>query len=302
MRPPDWDALARSLRGSLVRPGDPGYDAARVLYNTRFDSVLPQGVARCSSASDVRACVMFASQTGVPLAVRSGGHSYGGWSTGNGLVLDTGPMRSVQATGNRMIVGAGARLIELYETLAAAQVGIGGGSCPTVGIAGLALGGGIGVVARRYGLTCDALTGVQLVTADSRLVTADAANNDDLFWACRGGGGGNFGIATAFDFATFPTTDVALFTLKWPWAAAPQVLAAWMAWIADAPDPLWSNCILAPGSPSPLLQVAGIWVGAQSDVAPYIDRLVANTGTHPTTRFLETIPLEHAMYVEAGCA
>jgi hypothetical protein len=75
-----------------------------------------------------------------------------------------------------------------------------------------------------------------------------------------------------------------------------------MAWIADTPDPLWSNCILAPGSPSPLLQVAGIWVGAQSGVAPYIDRLVASTGTHPTTRFLETIPLEHAMYVEAGCA
>ena len=140
------------------------------------------------------------------------------------------------------------------------------------------------------------------MTADSRLVTADAANDDDLFWACRGGGGGNFGIATAFDFATFPTTDVALFTLKWPWAAAPQVLAAWMAWIADAPDPLWSNCILAPGSPSPLLQVAGIWIGAQSEAAPYIDRLIANTGTRPSTRFLETIPLEHAMYVEAGCA
>jgi FAD/FMN-containing dehydrogenase len=190
----------------------------------------------------------------------------------------------------------------LYTTLNHRGVSIPGGSCPTVGIAGLALGGGIGVVARRYGLTCDALKGAQLVTADSRLVTADAAHDDDLFWACRGGGGGNFGIATAFDFATFPTADVALFTLKWPWAAAPQVLAAWMAWIADAPDPLWSNCILAPGSPSPLLQVAGIWVGAQSGVAPYIDALVASTGSRPTTRFLETIPLEHAMYVEAGCA
>jgi FAD/FMN-containing dehydrogenase len=297
-----WGQLQRNLGGRVVLPAAPTYLRDLQLYDPRFDNARPAAIAFCANPADVQRCVAFARAHDVPFAARSGGHSYAGYSTTTGLVIDVTAMSSVTLAGTEATIGAGARIIDLYTNLNTRGVSIPGGSCPTVGIAGLALGGGIGVVARRYGLTCDALTGVQLVTADSRLVTADAANDDDLFWACRGGGGGNFGIATAFDFATFPTTDVALFTLKWPWAAAPQVLAAWMAWIADAPDPLWSNCILAPGSPSPLLQVAGIWVGAQSEAAPYIDRLIANTGTRPSTRFLETIPLEHAMYVEAGCA
>src|SRR2546425_12109233 len=96
-RAADWDSLGRALKGELVRPSDPAYDAARVLYNTRFDSIRPQGVARCASVEDVRTCVAFATQTGVPLALRSGGHNYGGWSTGTGLVIDTGPMSRIEA-------------------------------------------------------------------------------------------------------------------------------------------------------------------------------------------------------------
>ena len=297
-----WSQLQGDFTGRVVLPAAPTYLRDLQLYDPRFDRVRPAAIAFCARPSDVQRCVAFARAHDVPFTARSGGHSYGGYSTTTGLVIDVTTMSSVTLDGSEAAVGAGTRLIDLYTSLNNRGVSIPGGSCPTVGIAGLALGGGIGVVARQYGLTCDALRGVQLVTADSRLVTADAASDDDLFWACRGGGGGNFGIATAFDFTTFPTTDVALFTLKWPWAAAPEVLAAWMAWIDGAPDPLWSNCILAPGSSSPLLQVAGIWVGTQSAVAPYIDRLVAGAASPPTTRFLETIPLEHAMYVEAGCA
>src|SRR2546426_12406325 len=113
-RAPDWDALARALTGELVRPSDPAYDSARVIYNTRFDAIRPQGVARCASVDDVRACVAFAAQTGVPLALRSGGHSYGGWSTGTGLVVDTGPISRIEAsTQGRVTVGAGAKLIDV---------------------------------------------------------------------------------------------------------------------------------------------------------------------------------------------
>src|SRR5213083_285955 len=154
-RAADWDSLGRALKGELVRPADPAYDAARILYNTRFDSIRPQGVARCVSVDDVRACVAFAAQTGVPLALRSGGHSYGGWSTGPGLVIDTGPLSAIQPGQEQVTVGAGARLIDIYAALP--NAGFPGGSCATVGITGLALGGGVGVMSRRWGLTCDDL-------------------------------------------------------------------------------------------------------------------------------------------------
>jgi FAD/FMN-containing dehydrogenase len=296
-----WAELRDNLHGNLVLPNAPSYLTDLRLYDPRFDDVRPAAIAFCANASDVQRCIEFARSRDLPLAARSGGHSYGGYSTTNGLVIDVTAMHGVALTANRAAVGAGARVIDVYTRLNDRGVSIPAGSCATVGIAGLALGGGIGVVGRRYGLTCDAMTGVQMVTADSRVVTADAGNHEDLYWASRGGGGGNFGIATAFEFATFPTSEVALFTLRWPWPAAPDVLAGWMKWIGDAPDALWTNCILASGTP-PTLQASGIWVGRESEVSPYLDRLVTSAGATPTTRFLETIPLEHAMYVEAGCA
>jgi hypothetical protein len=297
-----WSALAGGLAGRLVLPRQATYLSDLRLYDPRFDGTRPAAIAFCANPSDVQRCIDFARTHTLAFAARSGGHSYAGYSTSPGLVIDITAMNAVTLSGSQATIGAGARLIDVYTSLNGRGVSIPAGSCPTVGIAGLTLGGGIGVVGRQYGLTCDAMTGVQIVTADSRLVTADGGAADDLYWACRGGGGGNFGIATAFNFATFTTRDVALFTLRWPWAAAASVLPGWMTWTADAPDPLWSNCILASTATTPILQVAGIWLGPQVEVAPYLDRLVAGTGASPATRFLETIALEHAMYVEAGCA
>ena len=137
---------------------------------------------------------------------RCGGHSYGGWSTGDGLVIDVTRMAAVNASNGTVTIGAGARLVDVYAGLAAAGVALPAGSCATVGISGLTLGGGSGVVGRSYGLTCDRLTvGRQLITADGTLrhCTAGSSGLDgDLFWASQGGGGGNFGIATAFTFTT----------------------------------------------------------------------------------------------------
>jgi FAD/FMN-containing dehydrogenase len=251
----------------------------------------------------VQRCIAFARANEVAFTARSGGHSYAGYSSSTGLVIDVTTMNGVSVAGDRALIGAGARLIDIYSNLNGQGLSIPGGSCPTVGIAGLALGGGIGVVGRQHGLTCDALTGAFVVTADSGLVHATATENSDLFWACRGGGGGNFGIATGLEFATFPTGAVALFTLRFPWSAAADVLPAWMAWIDGAPDPLWSNCILSTpsGGGGPSISIGGIWSGPQSGVAPLIAQLVTQTGATPTTNFLETIPLAHAMYVEAGC-
>src|SRR5256714_9066584 len=108
--PPDWSALAQQLRGTLVRPGDAAYDGARVLYNTRFDGSRPQAIARCVTPSDVQACVLFARRSGLPITARSGGHSYGGWSSGPGLVVDLAGISAIEARGESAIIGAGGRL------------------------------------------------------------------------------------------------------------------------------------------------------------------------------------------------
>ena len=296
------------MSGRLVRPSDPAYSTSLQLYDSRFDSVMPQGIAYCSTSSDVQRCLAFAMNHGLPFSARSGGHSYAGYSTSTGLVIDVTAMSGVAvgaaASGPTATIGAGARLIDVYTALNAQGVSIPGGSCPTVGIAGLTLGGGAGVVDRAYGMTCDFLTSVELVTADGQLTTASRASNADLFWACQGGGGGNFGIATSFTFKTFATTSPTLVFLKWPWAAAADVLAAWLAWAPSAPDQLWSNCLLeaSPGSASPLLQVGVVWIGDPSGLAGPLDQLLAAVGTAPSSRYSETVAFGHAMYVEGGCA
>jgi hypothetical protein len=301
----DWRTLASTLSGRVVRESDRGYLTDLQLYDPRYDDVRPAAIAYCSNPTDVQHCVGFARQHEVPVAVRSGGHSYGGYSTGAGLVVDVTGMSAVSVDPlGRAIVGAGARLIDVYTALNAQGMSIPAGSCPTVGVAGLTLGGGAGVVARAHGLTCDALVGVDVVTADGRLVSADGSMNDDLFWACRGGGGGNFAIVTAFSFAPFSTTDVSLFYLTWTWAAASQVLPAWLSWVASAPNELWSNCVMQtdPLRSSVQLSVNGVFLGPTAPASGLLDALVVAAGSAPATRSLRQASFAQAMYVEAGCA
>ncbi len=135
---------------------------------------------------------------------------------------------SVDTVANVARVGAAAKLIDVYNVIGSADRLLPGGSCPTVGIAGLALGGGIGVFGRKFGLTSDNIRSVTIVTADARIITADEQTNSDLYWACRGGGGGNFGVATSFEFDVHPMPEVTLFTLQYPWAAVVStMLSAW---------------------------------------------------------------------------
>ncbi|HEV2240126.1 MAG TPA: FAD-binding oxidoreductase, partial [Streptosporangiaceae bacterium] len=223
----DWEALrARLSTHRLFRPGQLGYNVAKELFDPRFDTKTPAGVAYCAAPRDVSACVNFARAFRLPIAARSGGHGYGGWSSvSNGLVADVTPMSSFAvgtgpAGAGTVRVGAGTFLIDLYDDLSSRGLAIPGGSCPTVGIAGLTLGGGVGVLSRIYGLTSDNLVSVQIVTADGIVRTCDAQTNSDLFWACRGGGGGNFGIATSFTLRTHPLSQVVLFFLRWPWSVA----------------------------------------------------------------------------------
>ncbi len=301
-----WKQLASSLSGTLVRPGDASYLVDLQLFDPRYDSVRPAGIAYCASPSDVQHCVTFASEHRLPATARSGGHSYAGYSTTSGLVIDVTAMNSVSVGTGTATIGSGARLIDVYTGLDNHGVSIGAGSCGTVGIAGLTLGGGQGVVGRLHGLTCDQLTAVTLVTADGHLRTVSVDDDPDLFWACQGGGGGNFGIATSFTFNTFPVTEVATFVVRFPWAAAAQVLPAWLAWAPHAPDPMWANCLLLanpnPGSSAPLLQVAGVHVGPSSDASSLVNQFARSTGTAPLSTSVNETSLAHAMYIEAGCA
>ncbi|HWD08781.1 MAG TPA: BBE domain-containing protein, partial [Actinomycetota bacterium] len=191
-------------------------------------------------------------------------------------------------------------LIDVYSGLAAAGRAIPGGSCPTVGIAGLTLGGGVGVLTRQYGLTIDHLVSAQVVTPDSVLRTASAASHPDLFWALRGGGGGNFGVTTSFSFATVPAPDLVVFAVSFPDAPASAVLGGWQDWIQAAPAPLWANCIVSAGS-SPSARVNGSFLGAQAGLTPVLDDLARRVGTGSGTRSVAAKGFLDAMLYFAGC-
>jgi len=276
-------ALARELRGDVVGRGQAGYDAARLLRSTRFDGVHPLAVAYCAGADDVARCVRWATRNGISLAARSGGHSYGGYSTvQGGLVVDVSRIDGVALAADHRTatVGAGATLGEVYDRLdAAGRVTIPAGSCRTVGVAGLTLGGGHGFLSRRDGLTCDSVRSLRIVTADGRVLDASPGEHADLLWACRGGGGGTFGIVTSFRFAVHPIGRVSTFTVEWPWADAPAVVAAWQAWAPHAPNALFSvlsvSCA-AGGSPS--IRAVGQLAGPSSRLASLIAPL-AGTGS-----------------------
>jgi FAD/FMN-containing dehydrogenase len=301
---PNWAELAQTLSGTVVLPADPIYANAKLLFNEQFDRINPAAIGLCSTPGDVQRCVDFARRHGVPVAARSGGHSYGGYSLTSGLVIDVTQMDriTVSPRGSSATIGAGARLIDVYDTLGNAGVLLPGGSCPTVGIAGLTLGGGIGVFDRLFGLTCDNLRSLEMVTADGRLVTASATEQSDLFWACRGGGGGNFGIVTSFDFGVHPIpADIALFTLEWPWAAAADVLGSWQQWIPTTPNELWSNCQLSASASSLSLRVSGVFAGTTSALATALGPLLSAVGSSPTYQFTGPESYLDAMFIEAGC-
>src|SRR5262245_37883769 len=199
--PGTFDALASQLNGELIRPGDAPYDEARRVWNGMFDCH-PAAIARVQGALDVIAVVGFARETGVELAVRGGGHSSAGYSTvDGGIVLDFSGMREVWVDPGRKTARAqaGALWCDVDRATQEHGLAVPGGQISHTGIAGLTLGGGIGWLSRKHGLTIDSLESVELVTADGRLVSASATENPDLFWGLRGGSG-NFGVVVSFEY------------------------------------------------------------------------------------------------------
>jgi FAD/FMN-containing dehydrogenase len=217
----------------------------------------------------------------VPLRARSGGHSYAGYSTvGGGVVLDLRRLNriSLNRRAGTATIGAGAQLIDVYAGLARRGAALPAGSCPSVGIAGVTLGGGMGLSARAFGLTCDNLVAAKIVTADGRIRTVDRRHNPDLLWALRGGGGGNFGVVTEFTFRVHPLPRAAsYFFVSWPWSEAGQALAAWQSWAPHAPDALTSIFHLNAGG-GPSVSVSGQYLGPAGRLSSLLAPLRAVPG------------------------
>ncbi len=232
--------LEGAFRGQLVRPGDTAYDEHRKIWNGSVDR-RPALIARCAGVADVIAAVRLARRTDLRVAVRSGGHSFPGLSVcDGGIVVDLGLMKGIrvdpQASTAR--VQAGALWGELDRETQAFGLATTGGIVTHTGVAGLTLGGGIGWLQRKHGLTIDQLLGVDLITAEGELVKASPTENPDLFWGLRGGGG-NFGIVTEFEFRLNPVGPIVLAgPIFWPIEESPNVLRFYRDWIADAPDEL----------------------------------------------------------------
>jgi len=288
-----------------VTPSSHAYGADKVLIDSRFDGTHPRAIVYCASAQDVEKTVRWALKHAIHVVPRCGGHSYAGYSTtGNGVVVDVTRMHHVHAGHPTATVGAGARLIDVYSVLATHGLTVPAGSCPTVGISGLALGGGVGYAGRKLGLTCDNVVGLSLVTADGKLLDCNAQEHADLYWACRGGGGGNFGIATSFRFRTHAVGSVAYYEIAWPWSDAAAALRAWQGFAPHAPDELFSTLYLATNLPKgpgtqPIVRSGGQFFGSDAQLKSLIAPLV-NTGT-PFRVSVGTVSYINAIMRWAGC-
>jgi FAD/FMN-containing dehydrogenase len=257
---PAVDALGTTLRGNLVRPGDGAYEQHRRVWNGSIDRH-PALIVRCAGVADVRSAIRFAQEHGLLVAVRGGGHSFPGYSVcDGGLVIDLSLMGGIRVDPEERTarVQAGALLGELDRETQEFGLAVTSGIVTHTGVAGLTLGGGLGWMQRRYGLTIDSLLSVDVVTADGSLVTASETHHPNLFWGLRGGGG-NFGIVTEFEFRLHQVgPEVFAGPVFWPMEEAPEVLRFYRDWIAECPDELMTivvqrRALALPGVPEDMV-------------------------------------------------
>jgi FAD/FMN-containing dehydrogenase len=290
---PSWHALQDALAGEVVLPGSPGYESVSKPAIARFHDARPRAVVRCETPEDVSETILFARRSGLETSARSGGHCFAGHSSTEGIVIDVRPMRSVSVFGTVATVGAGARLGEVYDALDVHGLTLPAGCGPSVGISGLALGGGLGILGRKHGLTSDHLLGAQVVLADGSVVECDGHHEEDLFWALRGAGACNFGVLTSLIFRTVPEPPATAFHLTWPHADAAAVMEAWQAWSPAGPDELAASLlVVAPADPEkpPVVNVFGAMTGTEPDIEELLDELVVRVGQDPASAALKHAP------------
>jgi FAD/FMN-containing dehydrogenase len=248
----DLDPLRQAHRGPVLGPEDDGYDAARVPWNVAVDQ-RPAAVALPESADDVQAAVRFAAENGLGVRVQGTGHGAAGDLEGV-LLIDTSRLDEISVDPDRRVarIGAGAQWKPIAAAAAEHGLAVLSGSAPDVGAVGYTLGGGLGWLARRFGLSCNSVEAVELVTADGALRRLEADQGDDLFWAIRGGGG-SFGAVVALELRLHPVAEVYAGNLFWPITEAPAVLEAYRRLAAEAPEELTTSFRLLRLPPIPLV-------------------------------------------------
>jgi FAD/FMN-containing dehydrogenase len=263
----DIQALESTFRGEFFRPGDAGYDQARRIWNASIDR-RPAVIARCSGIADIVSAINFAREKSLLTAIRGGGHNVGGRALcDDGIVIDLSRMRSIQVDpANRTVrVQGGATLADLDNETHAFGLAVPSGVVSKTGIAGLTLGGGVGWLIRKYGMSIDNLLSCQVVTADGKILDAGSSKNDDLFWALRGGGG-NFGVVASFEFRAHPVNTVIGGMLVYPRAAAHDVIRNLRDRMQSAPDELTAFAALLNGPDgSPVVGVIACYCGPEED-------------------------------------
>ena len=249
------EALKKSVRGAVILAGDPAYDSARQVWNAMIDK-RPAAIVRCTGTSDVVHAVNFARESGLPLAVRGGGHNIAGSAVcEGGIVIDLSLMKAVQvdAGARRASVEGGATLADFDAAAQAHGLAVPLGINSTTGVAGLTLGAGFGWLSRKYGMTIDSLESAEVVTAAGQVLRASATEQPELFWALRGGSG-NFGVVTRFDFRLHPVgPDLLAGLIVYPFAQAKAVLQQYRAFMDQAPDELSVWTVLRKAPPLPFL-------------------------------------------------
>ncbi len=288
---------------AFVAPGDALYDSTLPSYNLRTElkpalrvlTKTPRGVAQTLD---------WLRTTNTPFALRSGGHCFEGFSQSTSVVVDTRLMNDITLdphTGT-LSVGAGTTLGQIYKFVAPRGFAFPGGSCPTVGITGHTMGGGFGLIARGRGLACDALAGIDLIDADARPIHADASANPDLFWACRGGGGGTFGAATGLQFRLEPVGLIVVYAVTWTLSIgqAAALFKTWQDWAPNAPDTITGIFKLSKRSDGRMtLHAAGQSTGSLAQLRRELRALTdaAEPGSGPT---FTTMPFLSAVNHFAG--
>ena len=270
------ESLHEQARGEVFEPGDDGYDDARAVYNAMHDR-RPRAVVRCADAADVISAVQTGRDQGLELAVRGGGHSVPGFGTcDDGIVIDLSGMRNVRVDPANGLARAGGGAIWGDFDHATHPFGLAttGGIISTTGVSGLTLGGGIGYLARKHGLSCDNLVSADIVTADGQLLTASERQHEDLFWALRGGGG-NFGVVTSLEFQLHPVGEIIGGPIFFELEAAGDVLRAYRDYIGEAPEELGAFFAFQIAPPLPfipesrhgetLCAIVTCWTGPAAD-------------------------------------
>jgi FAD/FMN-containing dehydrogenase len=287
----DWNDLLTALDGALLLPGSTAFDTA-VASGTlsRKQTTTPSAVVQASNVTDVANAIRFSRQHHLHISPRAGGHCFAGRSSAGDIVLDVSAFNTVTFAGDLVVVGAGTLLADLDRALEPQNLAIPTGCGRTVGIAGLTLGGGLGLLGRRYGLTCDRLRAAQVVLADGSVVDCDARYHADLYWALRGAGGGQFGVVVSLTFETVPAPDVLRFHLSWPAHAAMAGIQAWQHWSPTGAPELSAELRvhLAPGRSQPSTQLLGTLLldadgPSAAEGSQMLDGFIRHVGADPQT-------------------